>query len=75
MSTSGYFNKIKFSEVRPPVSIGSIPVVIGKLTPEYANSPVVFAAALSEDDLRRESCGYGTTESEAAADLFRLMRP
>ena len=69
-----YLNKIEFGDIRP-WRTGGIPLVVAKLAREYPNSPVVFAAALSEGDMRRERCGYGTTESEAVADLFRLMRP
>jgi hypothetical protein len=54
--------------------IGGIPVVIGRATRGAGSGPVIFGAALSEADLRAEKCGYGATEAEAAADLFRSMR-
>jgi hypothetical protein len=60
--------------------IGSIPVTFGLMAredddDEGSDTPRVFGAALSEQDLRRESCGYGASTTEAAADLFRLLRP
>ena len=35
----------------------------------------VFGAALDGEDLARNNCGFGSTEAEAVADLFRLIRP
>ena len=66
---------LEFAHEVRHLRIGGIPVVIGQLARDGSGCPVIFAAALSESDLRRESCGYGTTESGAVADLLRLMRP
>ncbi len=75
MSTSpeAEFRRIEFDRVYG-YTVGSIPVVFGRVSQQETSGPVIFAAALSERDLRRESCGYGATEAEAVADLFRLMR-
>jgi len=72
-SDSEHFNKITFDRIYT-FRVGSIPVVFGLITSSERSGPSVFAAALSERDLRHESCGYGVTEAEAAADLFRFMR-
>jgi hypothetical protein len=53
--------------------VGGIQVIIGRTRQDEKSGPVVYGAALSENDLRRKSCGYGASESEAVADLFRLM--
>ena len=71
--TAEYSNKIEFDRVYG-FRVGSIPVTFGRIRQDEKNGPVIFAAALSERDLRNEAAGYGTTEAEAAADLFRLMR-
>jgi hypothetical protein len=68
-----YANKIEFDRVYS-FRVGSIPVMFGRIATDETSAPVIFAAALSEKDLRNESCGYGTSEADAAADLFRLMR-
>lgn len=68
------FNKIEFDRVYG-YQVGSIHVTFGRVSQPEVSGPVVYAAALSERDLRHESCGYGATEAEAVADLFRLMRP
>jgi hypothetical protein len=75
MSTSEdpAFRRIEFDRVYS-FTVGSIPVVFGRVSQQETSGPVIYAAALSERDLRHESCGYGATEAEAAADLFRLMR-
>ena len=75
MSTSedSAFQRIEFDRVYG-FTVGGIPVTFGRTARKAASDPVIYAAALSERDLRRESCGYGATEAEAAADLFRLMR-
>jgi len=67
------FNKIEFDRVYG-FRVGSIPVIFGRVRQDETDGPVVYAAALSERDLRHESCGYGATEAEAMADLFRVMR-
>lgn len=72
--TDHAMNKIEFSRVYS-FRIGSIPVVFGHIKSDEVDGPEFFAAALSERELRRESGGYGASEAEAAADLFRLMRP
>ena len=54
--------------------IGDELVHFGKLAKPEASAPQVYAAALSEHDLHRYKCGFGATEAEAAADLFRLIR-
>jgi hypothetical protein len=53
--------------------VGGFLVVFGRLTREEASAPTVYAAALSERDLRREKCGYGPNEAAAAAALFQRM--
>jgi hypothetical protein len=75
MSTpeSAAFNHIKFDRVYGYI-VGSIPVTFGRVSQQETSGPVIYAAALSEADMYRERCGYGTTEAEAVADLFRLMR-
>lgn len=75
MSTSedAASRRIEFDQVYSH-QVGGIPVTFGRIGRPRDESPVIYAAALSEADMRRESCGYGATEAEAAADLFRLMR-
>lgn len=75
MSTSEdpAFRRIEFDRVYT-YHVGGIPVVLGRVAQKETSGPVIYAAALSEADMRRESCGYGATEAEAVADLFRLMR-
>jgi hypothetical protein len=55
--------------------VGGLNVVFGRTIKDGFSGPVIYGAALSERDLRHESCGYGATEAEAAADLFRKMAP
>lgn len=55
-------------------TVGGLEVTFGVATQDPLGGPVVYGAALAERDLRKESCGYGVTEAEAAADLFRYMR-
>ena len=76
MSTSEdpAFRRIGFDRVYGH-HVGGIPVTFGRVGRPRGESPVIYAAAVSEQDMRRGQCGYGTTEAEAAADLFRLMRP
>lgn len=54
-------------------TVGGLPLVVGKVK-QGGNDLVVYGAAPTEHDLRRERCGYGTTEAEAVADLFKMMR-
>ena len=70
------FQKIQFWHIYE-IKVGGIDVTIGSITREGQVEPPVYlyAAALSEDDLRRESCGYGVTEAAAVASLFEHMRP
>jgi hypothetical protein len=55
--------------------VGGIHVVFGRTGQKEASGPVIYGAALSEQELRRYECGYGGTEAEAVVDLFRMMRP
>jgi hypothetical protein len=57
-------------------TVGGIPVLIGRidLTPGHIVAPI-YGAALGGGDLAANKCGFGTSEAEAIADLFRLMRP
>lgn len=55
--------------------VGKVPIVFGRTANVEAGDPVIFAAAFSERDLRNERCGFGTSEAEASADLFRASRP
>lgn len=78
MAGHGYA-KIEYSEI-VKFEMGMIPVVVGRIVGFYheedggvSSGPIVYGAALSERDLRNEQCGYGTSQSEAVADLFRLM--
>ena len=71
------YDKIEYTKIYS-YKVGGIQVIFGRMKQEGGseqNGPAVFGAALSERDLDHESCGYGATEAEAAADLFRLMRP
>lgn len=55
--------------------VGNIPVVFGRIVSDSRIGPrPIYAAALSERDLRNEACGYGASEAEAVADLFRFLR-
>jgi hypothetical protein len=75
MSTSDdpAFRRIEFDRIYT-FRVGGIPVVFGQIAAAEVEGPAIIAAALSEADMRRESCGYGASEAEAVADLFRLMR-
>lgn len=55
--------------------IGGVPVVFGRTTQDGKSGPVMYGAALSRRELHQEKCGYGASEAEAAADLFRMSRP
>jgi hypothetical protein len=55
--------------------VGGVHVVFGRTVKDGTSGPVIYGAALSERDLRQEAGGYGATEAEAAADLFRKMAP
>lgn len=55
--------------------VGGFYLVLGILKRSATTSPLVYAAALSERELREEKCGYGWSEPDAVADLFRLLRP
>jgi hypothetical protein len=70
---TGAFNKIEFTRVYG-LLVGSIPVVCGEIKRDAETSPRIFAAALSERELRNESCGYGVTEAAAVVSLFEYMR-
>jgi hypothetical protein len=72
-TADGGYGKIEFDRVFS-YRVGGIPVVVGRIVPAERLGPTIYAAALAGRDLRRESCGYGTTEAGAVADLFRLMR-
>jgi len=74
MATDEYMDTIECDRVYS-FRVGGIPVTFGRAATEEASAPVVYAAALSERDLRNGACGYGASEAEAAADLFRLLRP
>lgn len=72
--SSEALNDIEFERVYS-TRVGGIPIVVGQIKQDERLVPVIFAAALSERELRREKCGYGTSEEDAVADLFRYMRP
>ncbi len=56
-------------------TVGGIPVLMGQIfTPGHVVTPI-YGAALGGDDLAANKCGFGASEAEAIADLFRLMRP
>lgn len=58
------------------IQVGGLDIFVGAILKEGEGNlpPYLFAAALSARDLEREQCGYGGTEKEAVADLFRFMR-
>jgi hypothetical protein len=68
------YQKTEFDKVYQ-CRVGGFNIVLGTLTHPATSDPVIYAAAMTERELRKEDCGYGTTEAEAVADLFRLMRP
>lgn len=51
--------------------IGGIEVTLARPARSESGTPVVYAAALSKDELDQGFCGWGATEAEAVADLFR----
>jgi hypothetical protein len=55
--------------------VGGFDVLLGhvSLPDDEEFSVDVFGAALGGEDLARSNCGFGATEAEAVADLFRLM--
>jgi len=74
------YAKIEYGEIEH-FTVGGIPIIVGRITGVYKETdgsesagPVIYGAALGEHDLHNEVCGYGTTQAEAVADLFRLMR-
>jgi len=67
----GFFLEAEFKEVSSGL-IGDVPVVIGQLA-AVQPSVLVFAAALSRYGLGHGPRGFGATEAEAVADLFRTV--
>jgi hypothetical protein len=53
--------------------VGGFRLVFGRLTKGEESAPTVYAAALSEDDLRNERCGFGPSEAAAASTLFQRI--
>jgi hypothetical protein len=79
MTSHGYA-RIVYDEI-DSFMVGSIPVTIGKVFGKHHDNdsgvsagPVIYGAATSEPRLDSEICGYGTSQAEAVADLFRMMR-
>lgn len=54
--------------------VGGERVLFGMLAKPETSAPQVYAAARSELELKTYTCGFGASEAEAAADLFRLIR-
>ena len=52
--------------------LGGVTFWLGRLTRDHARSPYVYAAALTEEDLRERHWrrGYGATEDAAIAALL-----
>jgi hypothetical protein len=56
-------------------TVGGVSMLLGQIfTPNHVVTPI-YGAALSGDYLAANQCGFGASEAEAIADLFRLMRP
>jgi hypothetical protein len=55
-------------------NVGSELVRFGRLKKPETSGPQVYAAALDEYGLRHAQAGFGASEAEAAADLFRYLR-
>jgi hypothetical protein len=53
--------------------VGGVPVMIGRLTQNNKLGPVVYAAALNMFNLNHKQRGWGATQDEAVASLFRLV--
>lgn len=55
--------------------VGGVPLVFGSTEGGGTTGPVIYSAAFNEKELRGEmQAGFGATEAEAAADLFRSVR-
>jgi hypothetical protein len=54
--------------------VGGERVLFGRLSKPETSGPRVYAAALDEHGLHHGQAGFGASEAEAAADLFRYMR-
>jgi hypothetical protein len=56
--------------------VGGISITFGRARQDEKHGPRFYGAALSEEQLKRGlETGFGATESEAVADMFRHIRP